>query len=90
MAQGNGGSFTLTGSQNFSVRIFWSETYSETDNTHVVKITRCELLSHNWYGFTYYPSGTISIDGITHLGKTGHADAPDSRKNAPCFFGNAP
>ena len=36
MAQGNSGSFTLTGSQNFAVLIYWSETYNESANTHVV------------------------------------------------------
>ena len=63
MAQGNSGSFTLTGSQNFAVIIYWSETYNESANTHVVSITAAQLVSYNWYGFTYYPSGTLSING---------------------------
>ena len=53
MAQGNSGSFTLTGSQNFAVIIYWSETYNESANTHVVSITAAQLVSYNWYGFTY-------------------------------------
>ena len=65
MAQGNSGSFTLTGSQNFAVIIYWSETYNESANTHVVSITAAQLVSYNWYGFTYYPSGTLSINGST-------------------------
>ena len=65
MAQGNSGSFTLTGSQNFAVIIYWSETYNESANTHVVSITAAQLVSYNWYGFTYYPSGTLSINGTT-------------------------
>ena len=65
MAQGNSGSFTLTGSQNFAVIINWSETYNESANTHVVSITSCQLVSYNWYGFTYYPNGTLSINGST-------------------------
>ena len=65
MAQGNSGSFTLSGSQNFAVIIYWSETYNESANTHVVSITSCQLVSYNWYGFTYYPSGTLSINGST-------------------------
>ena len=65
MAQGNSGSFTLTGSQNFAVIIYWSETYNESANTHVVSITSCQLVSYNWYGFTYYPNGTLSINGST-------------------------
>ena len=65
MAQGNSGSFTLSGSQNFAVIIYWSETYNEAANTHVVSITSCQLVSYNWYGFTYYPNGTLSINGST-------------------------
>ena len=65
MAQGNSGSFTLSGSQNFAVIIYWAETYNESANTHVVSITSCQLVSYNWYGFTYYPSGTLSINGST-------------------------
>ena len=65
MAQGNSGSFTLTGSQNFAVIINWSETYNESANTHVVSITSAQLVSYNWYGFTYYPNGTLSINGST-------------------------
>ena len=65
MATGNSGSFTLTGSQNFAVIIYWSETYNESANTHVVSITAAQLVSYNWYGFTYYPSGTLSINGTT-------------------------
>lgn len=65
MAQGNSGSFTLSGSQNFAVIIYWSETYNEAANAHVVSITSCQLVSYNWYGFTYYPNGTLSINGST-------------------------
>ena len=65
MAQGNSGSFTLSGTQNFAVIINWSETYNESANTHVVSITSCQLVSYNWYGFTYYPNGTLSINGST-------------------------
>lgn len=63
MATGNSGSFTLTGSQNFAVIIYWSETYNESANTHNVSITACQLVSYNWYGFTYYPSGGLYING---------------------------
>ena len=65
MAQGNSGNFTITGSQNFAVTIYWSETYNESANTHVVSITAAQLVSYNWYGFTYYPNGSISINGST-------------------------
>lgn len=63
MATGNSGSFTLSASGNFSVVIYWSETYNETANTHNVSITACQLKSSNWYGFTYYPSGGLYING---------------------------
>ena len=63
MATGNSGSFTLSGSQNFAVIIYWSETYNESANTHNVSITACQLVSYNWYGFTYYPSVGLYING---------------------------
>lgn len=63
MATGNSGSFTLSGSGNFSVVIYWSETYNESANTHNVSITKCQLKSSNWYGFTYYPNGGLYING---------------------------
>lgn len=63
MATGNSGSFTLPASGNFYVVIYWSETYNESANTHTVSITSCQLCSSNWYGFTYYPSGGLYING---------------------------
>ena len=63
MATGNSGSFTLSASGNFAVIIYWSETYNESANTHNVSITACQLVSYNWYGFTYYPSGGLYING---------------------------
>lgn len=63
MATGNSGSFTLSASGNFAVIIYWSETYNEAANTHNVSITACQLVSYNWYGFTYYPSGGLYING---------------------------
>lgn len=74
MAQGNSGSFLLSGSQNFDVLIYWSETYNEAANTHNVSITSCQLVSSNWYGFTYYPNGSLSINGtkvVTFNSQTG-------------------
>ena len=74
MPQGNSGSFLLSGSQNFDVLIYWSETYNEAANTHNVSITSCQLVSSNWYGFTYYPNGSLSINGtkvVTFNSQTG-------------------
>ena len=63
MATGNSGNFTLSASGNFSVVIYWSETYDESTNTHNVSITKCQLKSSNWYGFTYYLNGGLYING---------------------------
>ena len=63
MPAGNSGSFTLSGSRGFSVVINWSETYDVSANTHNVSITSCQLKSSNWYGYTYYPSGGLYING---------------------------
>ena len=63
MATGNSGSFSISGSQNMTAVVYWSETYNESANTHVVSITRIMLKSSNWYGFTYYLNGSASING---------------------------
>ena len=63
MATGNSGSFQITGTKNMSAKVYWSETYNESANTHVVSIDKICLISTNWYGFTYYPSGSASIGG---------------------------
>lgn len=55
MATGYSGSFTIAGTKYMSARCYWSETYNEANNTHVVSIDRVCLISTNWYGFTYYP-----------------------------------
>lgn len=65
MATGNSGSFSISGSQNMTAVVYWSETYNESANTHVVSITRIMLKSSNWYGFTYYLNGSASINGST-------------------------
>ena len=55
MATGNSGSFSISGSQNMTAVVYWSETYNESANTHVVSINRIMLKSSNWYGFTLLP-----------------------------------
>ncbi len=57
------GSFTLTATQSFTVVIDWTEVFEGSNNYKVVLITACQLVSYNWYGFTYYPTGTLSING---------------------------
>lgn len=63
MATGNSGSFTIAGTRQMSAKCYWSETYNESANTHVVSIDKICLISTNWYGFTYYPNGTVSVGG---------------------------
>lgn len=63
MATGNSGSFTIAGTKNMSAKCYWSETYNESANTHVVSVDKICLISTNWYGFTYYPNGTVSVGG---------------------------
>lgn len=66
MASGKSGSFTLTsGNGIFTVRVNWSETYDTVANTSSVYIDSVQAKSNNWYGVTYYPSGTIRINGST-------------------------
>ena len=52
MATGNSGSFTVSGTNNFSVVVYWSETYDTSTNTHVVSIDNVKLKSSQYYGFT--------------------------------------
>ena len=65
MATGKSGSFTIAGTKNMSAVCYWSETYDASANTHYVSITGVSLISTNWYGFMYYPNGTLSIGGVT-------------------------
>lgn len=63
MASGNSGSFTISGTKNMSAVCYWSETYDVSSNTHVVSIDKLMLKSSNWYGFTYYLDGSVSVNG---------------------------
>ena len=64
MATGKSGSFALT-SGKYTVQINWSETYDPIANTSIVTIDSVKAKNGNWYGVTYYPSGTIKINGST-------------------------
>ena len=48
-----------------SAVLYWSETYDVATNTHVVKIDNIKFKSSNWYGFTYYLTGSIVVNGTT-------------------------
>ena len=63
MTNGLTGSFELVGTNNMTGRISWSEKYDVETNKHVVEITNFELKSSNYYGFTYYLNGSISVAG---------------------------
>lgn len=64
MAVGYSGSFTIAGTKNMSAVCYWSETYDPDQNTHYVSIDAIRLVSTNWYGFVYYPNGSLSIGGV--------------------------
>ena len=63
MATGNSGTITVTGTKQTSAVLYWSETYDVESNTHVVSIDNITFKSSNWYGFTYYLHGSISVNG---------------------------
>ena len=65
MATGKSGSFIVTGNKGCSMKILWSETYDTINNKSVVTITDLQFQDTMWYGFTYYLSGTLSINGTT-------------------------
>ena len=61
---GKSGSFEITGNP-FSGRITWFETYDIDRNVSIISIDSIEAKSSSWYGYGYYPGGTVSIDGVT-------------------------
>ena len=65
MATGKNGSFIVEGNKGVSMKILWSETYDTITNKSVVTITDLQFQDTWWYGFTYYLSGTLSINGTT-------------------------
>ena len=69
MATGKSGYFDLsTTKNNVKVRVNWSETYEITTNASVVQIDSVQVMAkspYGYYGYTYYPTGTIKIDGST-------------------------
>lgn len=65
MATGKTGSFEIAGTKGVTAKILWSETYDVISNTSVVTITDVQVKNSNWYGYTYYLSGTLKINGET-------------------------
>lgn len=65
MATGKSGSFEIAGTKSVTAKILWSETYDVISNTSVVTITDVQVKNSSWYGYTYYLSGTLEINGET-------------------------
>jgi len=65
MPSGNSGTISIAGTKGMSAVLYWSETYNVANNTHVVSIDNIKFKSSNWYGFTYYLDGSISVNGTT-------------------------
>lgn len=55
---------TGTDLRDINLRIGWSETPNAADNSSTVAITSCQY-SSTVYGGTWYPNGTIKINGQT-------------------------
>ena len=88
MANGKTGSLTWT-SGYFSVQVNWSEAYDISSNVSNVTIDSIKVKSSGYYGPTYYPNGTIKINGTTKaLNTTGKA-APTINFNV-LFLSNFP
>ncbi len=67
MATGLSGSFEVTGTKNMTAKFFWSETYDVISNTHILTITKVQVKSSNWYGYTYY-LGSSDRNGYIKVG----------------------
>lgn len=65
MATGKSGSFEITGTKSVTAKVLWTETYDVVSNTSVVTITDVQVKNSSWYGYTYYLSGSLEINGET-------------------------
>ena len=63
MAVGKSGSFELTGTKGFTVKVTWSETYDASANTSVVSIDSLQVKSSQYSDQTYWLNRTIKVDG---------------------------
>lgn len=76
MEAGVSGYFDIVGTEKFTGRFFYSEEYDKTNGKRVVKITGISIQS-TVYGGTWYPGGTVEMDGevlqtMTYEGRTTH------------------
>jgi hypothetical protein len=69
VATGKSGYFDLsTTKSNVKVRVNWSETYEISTNASVPQIDSVQVMAlspYGYYGYTYYPDGSIKIGGNT-------------------------
>lgn len=61
MATGKSGSFELTGTKGFTLKVTWSETYDIATNTSVVSIDSLQVKSSK-YTSDYWPNGPIKVN----------------------------
>lgn len=72
MAAGKNGSFVVSGNNGFSGKVIWQEEYDVATKTSTLSIN-LQLMSATYFsasgnGYrTYYPDGTIKVDGTTAL-----------------------
>lgn len=68
MATGVSGYFDLTATKNMTVRVLYEETYDIASNKTTgldLSIQICSNSPYGYYGYTYYPDGTLKVDGTT-------------------------
>ena len=63
MAVGKSGSFELSGTKGFTVKVTWSETYDVSTNTSVVSIDSLQVKSSQYSDQTYWLNKTIKVNG---------------------------
>lgn len=63
MAQGVTGYFDIAGTLGVTARVHYAETYDVLQNTSVLQITALQIKNTEWYGYTYYLDGSISVNG---------------------------
>ena len=61
MATGKSGSFELSGTKGFTLKVAWSETYETAANTSVVSISSVQVKSSS-YRSEYWLKGTVKVN----------------------------
>lgn len=65
MASGKSGYVEFSSSVSWgTVRVYYSETYEVSTNKSKMTVTAIKVKSTNWYGVTYYPDGTLKVNGV--------------------------